>query len=376
MSLYKQRGSDKWWYEFQFAGQRIRESAKTKSKKLAGDAERARRRQLEESYNGIKRPEPPKIFSVAAEEFIAVQRSKVSESTMEIITRGVNYLLPYIGKKTLPEITLQDIHRVVAGRGAKGDSNRYINMTIETLRAILRRNHQWERLRPDYRKLKEPKRVGMALSHEEEERLLKECRNSPSRVLYPAVILGLYEGMRRDEVRLLQWRQINLERTFLAVGKSKTRHGENRVLPLVETAFKVINDWATSFPNRLPNHYVFPAERYTSEAGKFYHHNPNKPIGSWRKAWEAARKRAHVHLRFHDLRHTAVTRMLEAGRTLEQIRPIMGWSAQTMFEMSIIYEEWSLDAKRKTMSALMTRSIGQTAEKADGQARLALTAVK
>lgn len=362
MSLYKQRGSDIWWYEFQFAGQRIRESAKTRSKKLAGEAERVRRRQLEESYNGIKRPEPPKVFAVAADEFVAVHRAKVAVSTMKMITRGVQYLLPYIGKKVLSDITSRDIERVVAGRRAEGDSNRYINMTIETLRAILRRNHQWERLRPDYKKLKEPKRVGKALSHEEEDRLLRECRNCPSRVLYPAVILGLYGGMRRDEVRSLQWYQIDLEKAFLTVGKSKTHHGENRVIPLIGPAIETMTDWSACFPNRLINHFVFPSERYTSEVGKVYKHNPNKPMGSWRKAWEAARRRAHVSLRFHDLRHTTVTRLLEAGCTLEQIAPIMGWGAQTMYEMSLIYAEWNLEAKRKTMSALVMRRIGQTLE--------------
>ncbi len=47
MSLYK-RG-DVWWYKFRFAGQMIRESSKSESKTVAKDAERARRRELEES---------------------------------------------------------------------------------------------------------------------------------------------------------------------------------------------------------------------------------------------------------------------------------------------------------------------------------------
>ena len=51
MSLYK-RG-DVWWYKFCFNGQVIRESAKTNSKTVAKDAERARRRELEQAYNHI-----------------------------------------------------------------------------------------------------------------------------------------------------------------------------------------------------------------------------------------------------------------------------------------------------------------------------------
>jgi integrase len=272
---------------------------------------------------------------------------------MAIIERSVQHLLPIIGKKTLPDISPHDIQRIVAARRTAGAANRYINMTIGTFTSIMRRNHQWERLRPDYKKLREPKRVGKALSHEEEERLLQECGMTPSRVLHPAVNLGLYGGMRRGEVRSLQWRNIDLEKAFLSVGKSKTTYGENRIIPLIGPALQVMEDWAARFPNRLPNHYVFPAERYTAEVGRVFCSNPNKPMGSWKNAWRAACRRAKVCLRFHDLRHTTVTRLLEAGCTLEQIAPIMGWSGATMYEMSLIYSEWSLEAKRKTMSALL-----------------------
>ncbi len=51
MSLYK-RG-DVWWYKFVFNGQVIRESAKTNSKTVAAEAERVRRREIEQSYNHI-----------------------------------------------------------------------------------------------------------------------------------------------------------------------------------------------------------------------------------------------------------------------------------------------------------------------------------
>src|SRR5271169_4420887 len=52
MALSK-RG-DIWWYEFQFAHQRVRESAKTTSKTVAKQAEQTRRRELERGFNGIE----------------------------------------------------------------------------------------------------------------------------------------------------------------------------------------------------------------------------------------------------------------------------------------------------------------------------------
>src|ERR1017187_10453088 len=51
MAVYK-RG-DVWWYKFRFAGRPIRESAKTGSKTVAREAEKQRRRELEEGFNNI-----------------------------------------------------------------------------------------------------------------------------------------------------------------------------------------------------------------------------------------------------------------------------------------------------------------------------------
>jgi hypothetical protein len=73
MSLYKQGGSTVWWYEFQFAGVRYRESSKLSSKTVASEALRVRRRQVEELFNGIKKREMPKTFSTALDEFLAAK---------------------------------------------------------------------------------------------------------------------------------------------------------------------------------------------------------------------------------------------------------------------------------------------------------------
>src|SRR4051794_30682896 len=64
MSVYRPQYTDKksgtqkrtkvWYYKFIFAGRLIKESAKTTSKTVAKDAEKRRRRQLEESFNGIR----------------------------------------------------------------------------------------------------------------------------------------------------------------------------------------------------------------------------------------------------------------------------------------------------------------------------------
>ena len=80
MSLY--RRGDVWWYKFRFAGQVIRESSKSESKTVAKDAERARRRELEESWNQIKRRKLPPLFSLAASDWLKT-RTSIAPSTLE-----------------------------------------------------------------------------------------------------------------------------------------------------------------------------------------------------------------------------------------------------------------------------------------------------
>jgi hypothetical protein len=41
MALFKYPGKKTWWYEFHSAGQKVRESAKTRSKEMARRAENA-----------------------------------------------------------------------------------------------------------------------------------------------------------------------------------------------------------------------------------------------------------------------------------------------------------------------------------------------
>ncbi len=266
MSLYRPRGSRIWWYDFVFNGERIRESSKSRSKTIARDAERARHRECEEKYNGLEKPEPPKTFSAAAAETVKAVRSKLTKKTMDIHERSIRNLIPFIGKKLVGKISKEDIEAVVADRRAHGDSNRYINMNIETLRLILRRYDCWEHLRKDYKKLKEPKNIGKELSFEEEGRLLDACRASISRELYPAVTLGLYAGLRHDEIRLLRWSQIDLEKACLTVGESKTETGEGRLVPLIGPALEAMREWAIAFPKRQPDHFVFQREKYARNA--------------------------------------------------------------------------------------------------------------
>jgi integrase len=115
--------------------------------------------------------------------------------------------------------------------------------------------------------LPERQDAGRALSAEEESALLLECGRSRSRILLPFVVLAL-EGARFNTIRTLQWKNINLGNRCLQFGKDKTTAGTGRLVPLNQRALAALTFWAQQFPNRGPEHYVFPLEKCTGAGTK------------------------------------------------------------------------------------------------------------
>jgi len=358
MSVYK-RG-DVWWYKFRFAGQMVRESSKSESKTVAKDAERSRRRELEESFNRISRPRTAQFFPMSAESWLKAKIAHLSPRSVIIERANLKHINTYFGKMLLCDVAADDIACYQAERLAQGAAPKTINLEVGTLRAILRKNRLWASIQPDVRMLRAREDVGRAISRDEEDALLEACRASRSRSLFPAVLIALNTCMRYSEIRLLTWGQVDLNSCMLTVGHSKTESGTGRPLPLNDRAVAILGFWASLFPGREPSHFVFPSERYGASGDGVtvtYESDPTKPIGRWKEAWESAKARAGVSCRFHDLRHTGCTRMLEAGIPFSVVATIMGWSPSTTVRMSRRYGHIGQSAQRHAVNALKVAGV-------------------
>lgn len=346
-----------YWYEFVFAGQRIRESSKSRSKTIAQDAERARRRELEEGFNNIRRGRKrPMLFSVAAREHLDIKKVQVKPSTLRIEKKNVDHLMPVFGKLLLTDIDGKDIGEYQRLRVAEGAAGATINLEVGSLRAILVRHRLWANVQPDVKKRPERDDVGTALGADAEERLLAACSKSRSRLLWPAVVLAINTGLRRSELLGLRWQQIDFVNRIIRVGESKTRAGRHREVPLNSRARLAIQALAEEFLDRADDHFVFPSEHVGASGDNFDASitgtKPYTAVGTLKTAWKTAKKVAGVELRWHDLRHTAVTRLLESGQNLPMVASIMGWSASTTVRMAQRYGHISTDARRAAMEAM------------------------
>jgi len=345
----------KWFYEFSFQGQRIREAAHTSSKTAAIQIERERRRNLELSAGGVRR-QKVLLFSVAAKNWLA-ESAHWSDSTREIYETKLTHLKPAFGRMLLSDIAASDISKFQRARQKTGASGREINMETAVLRMILRKHRLWYLVEPDYRPLREREEVGRALSTEESQRLLAAAKNTRSRSLYPALVLLLNTGMRVTELRMLHWRQVDLLARNVTVGRSKTLGGEGRMIPLNQYAFDALVDWRSQFKKPSPDHFVFPTERYGLDGDEgvkngavaVWNLDPQKPIGSWKVAWTACRKAAKVNCRLHDLRHTFVSRLGEGQVADSTLTALSGWMSRKMLER---YSHARTEAKRHAVDLL------------------------
>ena len=137
------------------------------------------------------------------------------------------------------------------------------------------------------------------LEGDEEGRLLNACKAARNPWLLPMVLLALETGMRRGEI--LNARYEHLKNGLLTIPKTKT--GASRTIPLTPNAQRII----TALPRSITGFLL--------------------PISSnaLMLAWERARQRGGIDdLRFHDLRHEAISRFFEMGLSIPEVALISG----------------------------------------------------
>jgi len=403
MSLYRPKGTRVWVMDFMFHGQRIRETTGMTSITRAREVQSKRKEALRDGSAGIRRTEAPRLLSVAAAEWQETKKAAWSPKMSEIAANSMAHLLPVLGKRLLVDIEARDIARYQKTRLAENASPRTVNIEVAMLRQIMRKRGAWERIKPDIAMLPERQDVGRVLTPEEEVILLWECGRSRSRILLPFVTLALETGARFNTIRTLQWSDIDFANRCLRFGKDKTPAGTGRTVPLNNRAMETLSFWAQRFPNRQPGHYVFPLEKCGGAGAEdnfgftgsvLYNTDPSQPIGDVKEAWEAAKKRtrgycptcktmilskkpnsgsvyvcevcrwetdalpdALARVRFHDLRHTAVSRMIAARVPLPIIAKIVGWSAGTMAKMAARYGHFGMEELRGAVEAISTPKI-------------------
>ncbi len=355
MSVYR-RGSV-WWYKFYFAGRLIRESDKTRSKTLAKDAEKLRRRELETGYNGITddgRSSRVKPLREAADDYATDYESRHPRSFQRYARYCIQHLVRLLGDTILIDVNDQTVGHYQRARLHEGASGKTINEEVATLLRIMGGSGDLLRIKlktAGKLRLAESEDCGKALTLDEERRLLVEARKSKSSAIFPAIALGLNTGTRDSEMRQLTWAQLDFFKQILVVGKSKTKEGTGRTIPINTELLRVLAEYKTWYETNVgavtPQRYVFPWSR-----GR--HYDPTRPMVTFKTAWTNVRERSDVYIRLHDLRHTLITKLAESGAGDETIMAIAGHVSRRMLSR---YAHIRTEAKRRALEAVATRPV-------------------
>jgi integrase len=202
-----------------------------------------------------------------------------------------------------------------------------------------------------------------------------------------AATLALNTTMRGCELKGLSWRDVDFMERVITVQRTttKTDAGE-RVIPLNPDAWQAILQLHNRVTQLLgqepePNWYVFPhAEGKTKP-------DPTRPMSCWRSAWRSLTRAIHcpacgqlqqpgqtcandeckadiskvkspiAGLRFHDLRHHAITELAESATSDQTIMGIAGHVSPRMLRH---YSHVRLEAKRKALDALLGGGSGSS----------------
>jgi len=112
------------------------------------------------------------------------------------------------------------------------------------------------------------------------------------------------------------------------------------------------SEWAGRLVEWRAEDYVFSAceaagiERGHPDKERI---DPSRPITSWRSAWRAALKRVGLQIRFHDLRHTCITKLAESQASEHTLMAIAGHVSRKMIEH---YSHIRMEAKRAALDAI------------------------
>lgn len=160
------------------------------------------------------------------------------------------------------------------------------------------------------------------LSAGEEKKLLEAVDAHSNPMLRWIVRIALETGMRSSEIVSLRRSQVELDRRIVRL--LETKNTQPRTVPLSIEATRLFHEALENSARPVDTDLLFPGEPGKDEKRRPYNFN---------KVWlEIKRTAGCADFHFHDLRHEAVSRLVEAGFSDQEVSAISGHKSMQMLK--------------------------------------------
>jgi integrase len=138
------------------------------------------------------------------------------------------------------------------------------------------------------------------------ERIIEAAKKTRNRVILPIILFALETGLRRSEILSARWLHLDQDKRLLRL--PVTKNGHSRSIPLSLSALALLQGLRREKDKEDDEERIFPVT-----------------ANGLRLSWERLRNRAGIDgLRFHDLRHEAISRFFETGLTAPEVALMSG----------------------------------------------------
>lgn len=224
-----------------------------------------------------------------------------------------NHVAPYIGSKRVDAVTTADILNMKKTMKQKGYAEGSVDRVLILTRYMFNLMIRWKIGGVIENPTKEVKlflpKNGRErfLTREEILRLMETLDQSPNPCLRDIVMFLLLTGARRQEALRAAWDDFDFRRGFWLIPETKS--GRPRSVPLSDHLVQLLNE----LPSRGQSPWLFP--------------NPKtgQPFVAVFYSWNTARKQAGLaDVRMHDLRHSFASFLVNSGRSIYEVKELLG----------------------------------------------------
>jgi len=316
MGLYK-RGSV-WWMSFSYQGRQIRRSTETTDKKLAQRILDKVKGEIAEGKWFEKLPGEDRTFKEMMDKYMAEHSARNKALKTYLRDKSLaDHLLKFFGEMMLTEVCPSHIAEYKNKRRAEGAAPQTINNELSLMSHAFNlaiREWEWTKENPVKKVSKEKvnNQIERWLTPQEEIDLL----DSSPLWLQQIISFAVNTGLRRSEILDLKWSQVDFQRKTITILEQKNQSKDT--LPLNETALRILKERAKVRLSK--SEYVFHSENGTKIC----------PRNLLRAFYSAVKKAKILKLRFHDLRHTFATRLVQAGVDIYTVQKLGRWKNISM----------------------------------------------